>query len=158
MGVAILAAAGVEPLQAQSYTSARLADGFDYPVGKPDAYGYYVYRGFSQNGHLGEDWNGNGGGNSDEGDPIYSIANGIVVFSEDYARGWGNVVIVRHAYRGKSGQVEFVDSLYGHLKVRSVKLGQQVTRGQVVGTMGGGLTGCMRRTFISKSARICVSG
>ncbi len=138
VGVAILAAAGLESLQAQSYTSARLADGFDYPVGKPDAYGYYVYRGFTQYGHLGEDWNGNGGGNSDEGDPIYSIANGIVVFSEDYKRGWGNVVIIRHAYRGKSGQIEFVDSLYGHLKVRSVKLGQQVTRGQVVGTMGRG--------------------
>lgn len=125
-------------VNAQSYTSARLADGFDYPVGKPDADGYYVYRGFTQNGHLGEDWNGDGGGNSDEGDPIYSIANGIVVFSEDYKAGWGNVVIIRHAYRGKSGQIEFVDSLYGHLKVRSVQLGQQVYRGQTVGTMGRG--------------------
>lgn len=137
-GLVLLMTGGVSTSEAQSYTSARLADGFDYPVGKPDAYGYYVYRGFTQYGHLGEDWNGNGGGNSDEGDPIYSIANGIVVFSEDYKRGWGNVVIIRHAYRGKAGQIEFVDSLYGHLKVRSVQVGQQVTRGQVVGTMGRG--------------------
>lgn len=122
----------------QAFTSARMADGFDFPVGKPDAYGYYVYRGFSQYGHLGEDWNGNGGGNTDEGDPVYSIANGVVVFSEDYKRGWGNVVIIRHAYREKNGQVNFIDSLYGHLKVRSVKMGQQVSRGQLVGTIGRG--------------------
>jgi murein DD-endopeptidase MepM/ murein hydrolase activator NlpD len=123
---------------AQSYTTSKLADGFDYPVGKPNAVGYYVFRGFSPNGHLGEDWNGKGGGNTDEGDPVYSIANGVVVFSADYAKGWGNVVIIRHPYRESNGQVAFVDSLYGHLKVRSVREGQQVTRGQVVGTIGRG--------------------
>lgn len=122
----------------QSYTTTRLADGFDYPVGKPNGEGYYIYRGFSPNGHLGEDWNGVGGGNTDEGDPIYSIAHGIVVYSEDYKAGWGNVVIVRHAYRENNGQIAFIDSLYGHLKVRSVRLGQQVTRGQLLGTMGRG--------------------
>jgi murein DD-endopeptidase MepM/ murein hydrolase activator NlpD len=124
--------------RAQSYTTTRLADGFDYPVGKPNGDGYYIFRGFSPNGHLGEDWNGNGGGDTDEGDPVYSIAHGVVVFSEDYKRGWGNVVIIRHAYRENNGQIAFIDSLYGHLKVRSVKLGQQVTRGQVVGTIGCG--------------------
>jgi len=123
---------------AQSYATARLADGFDMPVGKPDAVGYYVYRGFTQNGHLGEDWNGVGGGNTDLGDPVYSIAHGIVVFSEDFRRGWGNVVIVRHAYREQNGQIAFVDSLYGHLQRRAVSVGQQVTRGQLVGTIGRG--------------------
>lgn len=125
-------------LAAQAFTTTRLADGFDYPVGKPNGDGYYIFRGFSQNGHLGEDWNGNGGGDTDEGDPVYAIAHGVVVFSEDYMRGWGNVVIIRHAYRESNGQIAFVDSLYGHLKVRSVQLGQQVTRGQVVGTIGCG--------------------
>ncbi|MEM6278515.1 MAG: M23 family metallopeptidase [Verrucomicrobiota bacterium] len=128
----------VVQVSAQSYTSTRLADGFDIPVGKPDGYGYYVYRGFSPYGHMGEDWNGNGGGNSDEGDPVYSTAHGVVIFSEDYRKGWGNVVIVRHAYRETNGQIAFVDSLYGHLKVRSVRVGQQVTRGQLVGTIGCG--------------------
>lgn len=127
-----------EQSMAQSYTSTRLADGFDVPVGKPDGYGYYVYRGFSPYGHMGEDWNGNGGGNSDEGDPVYSTAHGVVVFSEDYRKGWGNVVIIRHAYRETNGQIAYVDSLYGHLKVRSVRVGQQVTRGQLVGTIGCG--------------------
>lgn len=128
----------VDRAEAQSYTTARLADGFDYPVGKPNGAGYYVYRGFTSNGHLGEDWNGNGGGNTDEGDPVYNIAHGVVVFSEDYRKGWGNVVIIRHAYRGRDGQIGFVDSLYGHLKVRAVKVGDQVTRGQYIGTIGCG--------------------
>lgn len=128
----------IPSVSAQSYTSTRLADGFDIPVGKPDGYGYYVYRGFSPYGHLGEDWNGNGGGNTDEGDPVYSTAHGVVIFSEDYRKGWGNVVIIRHAYRETNGQIAFVDSLYGHLKVRSVREGQQVTRGQMVGTIGCG--------------------
>jgi len=122
----------------QSYTTTKLADGFDYPVGKPNGDGYYIFRGFSPNGHLGEDWNGNGGGDTDEGDPVYCIGHGVVVYSEDYMKGWGNVVIIRHAYREHNGQIAFVDSLYGHLKVRSVKLGQQVTRGLLVGTIGCG--------------------
>lgn len=32
-------------------------------------------------------------------DPIYSIGDGVVVFARDCHMGWGNVVIVRHAYR-----------------------------------------------------------
>lgn len=137
-GIALAFSVSPAELSAQAFTTTRLADGFDYPVGKPNGEGYYIFRGFSQNGHLGEDWNGNGGGDTDEGDPVYSIAHGVVVFSEDYKRGWGNVVIIRHAYRESNGQIAFVDSLYGHLKVRSVQLGQQVTRGQVVGTIGCG--------------------
>lgn len=113
-----------------------LADGFDFPVGKPDASGYHKARGFFPNGHLGEDWNGNGGGDTDAGDPIYSMGNGIVLHSDNVGVGWGNVVIVRHAFRDLSGKVEMVDSLYGHLLERKVKLHQIVTRGQLVGTMG----------------------
>ena len=37
-----------------------LADGFDFPVGKPDAKGYYISRGLRLRSpaHYGEDWNG----------------------------------------------------------------------------------------------------
>ncbi len=113
----------------------RVADGFDFPVGKPDGEGYYKARGFRPNGHLGEDWNGMGGGNTDLGDPIHSIAHGYVVFARDVRLGWGNVVIVRHTYF-ESGKLQTIDSLYGHLDRITVKEGQQVLRGQLVGAMG----------------------
>lgn len=113
-----------------------LADGFDMPVGKPDGEGYYVARGFVPNKHLGEDWNGVGGGDSDLGDPIYSIGHGMVVFARDVRLGWGNVVIIRHAYKPPKGPVEVIDSLYGHLQRIHVREGQIVRRGDQIGTMG----------------------
>ncbi|PYK03232.1 MAG: hypothetical protein DME63_03990, partial [Verrucomicrobia bacterium] len=113
----------------------RLADGFDFPVGKPDARGYYKARGVRLHGHLGEDWDGVGGGDTDLGDPIYTIGDGVVVFARDCHQGWGNVVIVRHAYR-EGSVVRNVDSLYGHLEKILVRRGQAVRRGQQVGTMG----------------------
>ena len=84
---------------------------------------------------MGEDWDGIGGGDTDFNDPIYSIGDGIVVFARDVHLGWGNVVIVRHAYR-ESGTVKHIDSLYGHLNSILVRRGQRVARGQQVGTMG----------------------
>jgi murein DD-endopeptidase MepM/ murein hydrolase activator NlpD len=115
--------------------STRLADGFDFPVGKPDAEGYYRARGYRAGGHQGEDWDGVRGGDTDFKDPIYCIGDGIVVFARDVHLGWGNVVIVRHAYR-ESGTVKHIDSLYGHLNSILVRRGQKIARGQQIGTMG----------------------
>jgi murein DD-endopeptidase MepM/ murein hydrolase activator NlpD len=113
----------------------RLADGFDFPVGKPDAQGYYKARGFRSRGHLGEDWDGLGGGDTDLGDPIFSIGGGVVVFARDCHMGWGNVIIIRHSYRD-GGTVRSIDSLYGHLDRMLVRRGQMVSRGQQIATMG----------------------
>ena len=121
---------------AADFVRCPLADGFDHAVGKPDAHGYYKFRGFSPTGHLGEDWNGNGGGNTDLGDPVYSIGNGIVLHAKDIHVGWGNVVILRHAYREATGKIQFIDSLYGHLNEIKVKVNQIVKRGEIVGTIG----------------------
>lgn len=112
----------------------RVADGFDFPVGKPDAQGYYMSRGFLRY-HPGEDWNGNGGGNTDLGAPVYAIGNGLVVFARDARRGWGNVVIVRHTYLS-GRQLRTIDSFYAHLERVTVREGQHVTRGMQVGTIG----------------------
>jgi murein DD-endopeptidase MepM/ murein hydrolase activator NlpD len=121
---------------AVDYVEIPLASGFDFPVGKPDSSGYYKARGFWPNGHLGEDWNGRGGGNTDLGDPVSCIGNGIVVQSRDVRMGWGNVVIIRHAFRDKDNKVKYADSLYGHLNERTVVLNQRVTKGQKIGTIG----------------------
>jgi murein DD-endopeptidase MepM/ murein hydrolase activator NlpD len=113
----------------------KLANGFDFPVGKPDAEGYYKARGYQPNGHQGEDWDGTRGGDSDLGDPIYSIGDGVVVLSRDVHLGWGNVVIARYAYR-ENGQIHTIDALYGHLDSMVVRAGERIARGQKIGTMG----------------------
>lgn len=113
----------------------RLADGFDQPVGKPDAEGYYTSRGFRANYHMGEDWNGLGGGNSDLGDPVYNIGHGVVVLARDVRMAWGNLVIIRHIFL-EDGRLKTVDSVYAHLQKILVREGQQVTKGQQVGTIG----------------------
>jgi murein DD-endopeptidase MepM/ murein hydrolase activator NlpD len=116
-----------------------LADGFDFPVGKPNAVGYYKARGLRLTSpiHYGEDWNGRNGGDSDLGDPVYTVADGIVTWAYNLRGGWGNVVIIRHAYRDPSNnQVKFIDSLYAHLHEMKVKVGQNLKRGALVGTIG----------------------
>lgn len=123
----------------QAEVRMQLADGFDYPVGKPDAAGYYKARGLRLRPpvHYGEDWNGKGGGDSDLGDPIYAIADGVVMFAYDCRGGWGRVVLLRHAYRDpQSGKINYVDSQYAHLRSMLVRNGQVVKRGQQIGTMG----------------------
>jgi murein DD-endopeptidase MepM/ murein hydrolase activator NlpD len=121
-------------LQAQDQATVRLADAFQLPVGM-DGKNYYKARGFQPNGHLGEDWNGTAGGDTDLGAPVTSTAYGLVIFARDFRLGWGNVVIIRHAYM-EGGQVAYVDSLYGHLNEILVREGQQVQRGQKIGTIG----------------------
>lgn len=122
-------------LAAEDMASVRLSNGFRCPVGGDGMKKYYKARGFRPNGHLGEDWNGAGGGDTDLGDPVFCTSHGIVVFARDFRAGWGNVIIVRHAYL-EGGETRFVDSLYGHLNAILVREGQQVKRGEKIGTIG----------------------
>lgn len=119
----------------QYLDACSLADGFVFPVGPPEARGYYDAQGFGKNDHLGEDWNGTGGQNTDLGDPIYSIARGIVIYAEEAGPGWGNVVRIYHNI-GTKDDPQFVESLYGHLKTVEVSRGETVAKGQRLGTMG----------------------
>lgn len=128
----MLAALVAAPTIDQART--RVADGFDQPVGKPDGDGYYMSRGFLSY-HPGEDWNGLGGGNSDLGAPVYAIGHGLVTFAHDARMGWGNVVIIRHIFI-ENGALQTVDSMYAHLDKILVREGQQVLRGQNIGTIG----------------------
>jgi hypothetical protein len=130
---ALVAALIAAPSEQQARV--RLADGFDFPVGKPDAENYYKARGFRPNGHLGDDWNGINGGNSDLGDPVWNIAHGMVVLAKDMRSSWGKSVIVRHIYLdGKT--LKTVDSMYTHLDRIDVQVGQQLSRGDQLGTIG----------------------
>jgi murein DD-endopeptidase MepM/ murein hydrolase activator NlpD len=117
------------------YAPTRSADGFDMPVGKPDGVGYYRARGYINGRHMGDDWNGTGGGNTDLGAPVYSTAHGLVIYSKDARMGWGKTVIIRHAY-WENRRWNYADSFYTHLNQIFVREGQQVRRGQLVGSIG----------------------
>lgn len=116
-------------------TSIKLANGFDFPVARPDADGYYKSRGFRSGGHLGEDWVADGGSGHSLGQPVYNIGQGVVLLARDVHVAWGNVIVIRHAYLEKN-QIVFVDSLYAHLDRIEVKEGAMVERGQKIGTIG----------------------
>ncbi|MBE2180015.1 MAG: M23 family metallopeptidase [Chthoniobacterales bacterium] len=117
------------------FAPTRSVDGFDMPVGKPDAVGYYRSRGLIVGRHMGDDWNGAAGGNTDLGAPVYCTAHGLVVFARDARMGWGKTVIVRHAY-WENRKWNYVDSFYTHMHQIFVREGQQVRRGQLVGSIG----------------------
>lgn len=122
-------------IESRPYPEIPIADGFVFPVGPPDARGYYDAQPFGRNNHLGEDWNGTKGGNSDLGDPIYSIGKGVISYAGDGGPGWGNVVRICHNI-GTTGTPFYVESLYGHLKTIGVSEGTLVAGGQQIGTMG----------------------
>ncbi|WP_435314344.1 M23 family metallopeptidase [Cellulophaga fucicola] len=110
----------------------KKTNGFDFPVGKPNAKGYYNAQKFTENNHLGDDWNGVKGGNSDLGDNIYTIANGYVSFAKNIEGGWGNVIRIVHYIN----ENEKVESLYAHCDTIKVKKGDYVAKGDLIGTIG----------------------
>jgi murein DD-endopeptidase MepM/ murein hydrolase activator NlpD len=100
-----------------------VSDGFDYPVGIPDGVGYAHGLANNNNGwdflenegsviHPGEDWNGNGGGDTDLGDSVYAISNGRIVAAGNYGSRWGNIILIEHQLQ--DGTV--VWSNYAHLR------------------------------------------
>lgn len=108
---------------------------FGFPVGGGSADGYYNAQPFGENAHLGDDWNGNGGGDTDLGDPVLAIADGLVLSAEDHGGGWGKVVRVVHDV-GRPGAPVHVESLYAHLDSIEVTAGAVVRRGHPIGTIG----------------------
>lgn len=112
---------------------------FDFPVGPPDAKDYYKFRGFlpKKLEHLGEDWNGTRGGDSDYGDFVYAAADGMVWEAIDYKGGWGQVIRMVHNMGSAEAPV-FVESLYAHVNSMYVRPGYPMKRGDVLGTIGKG--------------------
>lgn len=82
--------------------------------------------------HTGDDLNGIGGMNTDLGDPIFSTADGLVIYAGEPSPGWGKLVVVAHtAPDGRPLQ-----SMYAHLHRIDVAIGDLVPRGGRVGLVG----------------------
>jgi hypothetical protein len=108
---------------------------FDFPLGNENgAFAYNAQR-FTENRHLGDDLNGIGGENSDFGDPIYAVADGRVLLAREGGSGWGNVIIVLHAYE-ENGARKYIQSYYAHVDTMLVAPPQEVRRGQQIATVG----------------------
>lgn len=122
----------IDNFQSNELTPEKIADSFDFPVGPPDAKGYYNAQPFGENNHLGDDWNAITGGNSDYGDPIYAIANGVVTDASDHGGGWGNVIRIVH----KLPNNKEVESLYAHCSEITVEVGDQIVKGKQIGNIG----------------------
>lgn len=128
-------------ISTKAFSAFLLSDGFDFPVGKPDGAGYRVsgydfldwIKEFDAY-HSGEDWNGVGGGDTDYGDSVYAVSNGIVIASDYYTSFWGNIVLIEHILPNRT----VVWSQYAHLKNRVVQEGKVVGKGELIGTIGKG--------------------
>jgi murein DD-endopeptidase MepM/ murein hydrolase activator NlpD len=129
----VLTSLYAKPLAGPTEIKVYTADGFDYPVAKPNAVGYYKSRGWFKY-HPGEDWVSTNR-SALLGAPIYSIGIGVVVFTRNAPGGWGNVVIVRHAYY-EEGRLYQIDSFYAHLNRVIVREGQCLAKGQQLGEVG----------------------
>ena len=106
--------------------------GFAWPYGGSyyisSGYGYRIHPtlGYSKL-HGGIDITGSGA----YGKPIYAIANGQVILSQ-YYDSYGNCIMIDHGkYNGTS-----IVSLYAHAASLYVSVGQNVTKGQQIGTVG----------------------
>lgn len=129
---------GMILLTPEQMVNAPLTDGFSSPLGGEngamtyDAQPFGTWNETYDGYHQGQDLNGIGGMDTDRGEPVYSAARGLVVFSGIPSQEWGNVVVLAH--RLPDGRL--VQTLYAHLESSRVTPGRMVGRGEQIGTVG----------------------
>ncbi len=136
------------------YMDPMMADGFDFPIGDVDGKGTSVSRSngkkydswttsssfatnYKSGNQTGVDFIASGGGNSDLGQPVLSIAKGLVVDVKTDGTSWGGIVVIKHKYL-ENGELKICFSLSAHLENITVKPGDEVEKRQKLGTIGAG--------------------
>lgn len=141
---------------------ADFSNGFDFPVGYPDAQGWKVRElggyGFLDRAdydgqlplefHPGEDWNKSGGPAVDKNEPVFCCSNGKIVEvkpSKGKGDSWGNVVLVEHQAPPGSffilptgEKISTLWSQYGHLAKleKGIENGREIKKGDILGYVG----------------------
>jgi len=69
------------------------------------------------------------------GKPMYAAADGIVLDTDRSSQTYGNWVAIKHNISTKNGSSQII-TLYGHMRSFVVKVGQQVSQGDLVGYEG----------------------
>ncbi len=62
-----------------------------------------------------------------QGTEIYATGNGVVTFAS-WKQGYGNCLVIKHGFG--------YQTLYGHMDKFKARVGQKVTRGEIIGTVG----------------------
>lgn len=91
----------------------RMASGFGYRIDP-------VYK--TTKMHAGLDFA------APQGTPIYATADGIIKLAGNMGNGFGNHVVIDHAFS--------YETLYGHMVRVKVRAGQKIRRGEVIGWVG----------------------
>ncbi len=121
-----------DPATGATYHGFYTATDFNEKVWLTDHYSY----------HLGEDWNGSGGGNTDLGVPVLAISNGQVIQAAQSADpGLGYYVVIRHDLPSpivvNGITTSTIVSLYAHLQsAPGVQVDDYVSIGQQIGNLG----------------------
>jgi murein DD-endopeptidase MepM/ murein hydrolase activator NlpD len=124
-------------LSRQTYSGWYVAIGYN----KDKDYRGDLYEDFNKDAnpdfHPGEDWNGQGGLNTDECQPVFPMATGVVI-GRGVSGGWGNIVLLVHKVLTPSVGEEYFVSVYAHLQEISSTtcLGCQVSQTDMIGKVG----------------------
>ena len=65
------------------------------------------------------------------------MADGQVIRARDGGPGWGNVIIILHAYR-ENGRRQYIQLYYGHVQTILVATHEKMRRRQHIATVGTG--------------------
>ncbi len=65
---------------------------------------------------------------AEQGTPIYATGDGVVQEADANSQGYGNQVVINHGFG--------YQTRYGHMSRLNAKVGQKITRGQLIGYVG----------------------
>jgi len=104
-----------------------ITEHFGYPLGYPDFEGYHDAKPFGEP-HLGADFNDIEGCDSDWGDTIRSIGNGVVTYSS------GALLNIMHRTTDKKAPI--ITAIYYHCDTLFVQENEIIKAGQVIALVG----------------------